>query len=339
MLETALAGLLVAAEPAELVGLPVVVHWSAPAECASEAELVADIESLADARLVPSAEPHVVEVRVEATATGYALALTHTPPGGAAREVSALSASECRSLARAAALIVAVSVAPVRAATRVDQLERAAALAQSDELELQPQPLASSRSPGTSPSAAADPIPPPRRISKWAHRFIAGGLGGVAFGVVPGPTGLLSGWAGYAYGPWRIELAGEHAFARTQPLQSGVAIEASSSGGGASVVLAPALGSVILLAGIGLRAGVLRGSGRGERVVPQPTSDWWLSVPLTAGLAWPATGRVALRAQVETSVAARRPGISIGSPTGPIAGFRRAPLGLAVVLGPEIRLP
>ena len=200
-----------------------------------------------------------------------------------------------------------------------------------EELE-EPEPI--ERIPPPEPSPRS-----PRRDRGWKHRFIAGGLGGISAGSVPGVTGVLSGWAGYAYGPLRIELSGQHAFGTTGDISTGIGVRASASGGGASLLFTPRVAMLRGLVGTGIRAGALRGAGTGQRVASRDADDWWMSIPLIVGATWPADFWVALRGQAELWVGLRRPGIEIRAEDESLGGFRTAPVGFSVLLGPEFRLP
>lgn len=373
------------AEGLEVEGLEVEVRWQSPRGCPTQAEVVADIERLAGAPVVASTQPHVVEARVEATRRGYALSLSRMPPGGGEIERRRLEASECRILSRAASLIVAVTVSPLRVSAKArrredegstpaaaavvtapvsegrgvgpdaseegereedereegerDKGEREEGERDKDERDKDERDKEDERDKDEREREDDAPKKDERARAGWAHRFVAGGLFGASVGVVPAPTLSMGGWAGYAYGPLRLELSGSHALARAEALEPGVEIAFSSSGGGAMVVAASSFGPVLGLLGAGLRAGVIRGGGRGERVIGRTVRDWWLSVPLMAGLAWPAKARIALRGQLELSIAGRRPAIVIGGPEGMVGELRRAPVGFSALVGPQIRLP
>lgn len=287
---------------------------------------------------------------VQRSSGGYDLELQQSGADGRLVQRRTLQADDCALLARAAALIVAVSQAPLRVSTHVEDLEQQAQPESPAEVPTvavvrQPvdvgTPESSSRpTPVGAPVATTNGRAEPARHSRgWSHRFIAGGLVGVAVGAVPGVTAGVGGWAGYAFGPLRLELGGGHAFGRRRDLQPGIAIDARRSGGSARVVFAPRLGPVVGLVGVGVAAGTLVGGASGDRVRRIDVSDWWLAVPITAGLAWPAQSRIALRGQASVSVLLRRPGIGIRSETDDIEGFRHPPVDLAVTVGPEIRLP
>jgi hypothetical protein len=319
-----LARLLVVAAPAEDVGLPVALSWRAPPECATQAEIEQDIARLSGAR--PLAGPDAQRVDVEIRA-GYAMELRRTLADGTLAETRVLEGPDCRVLGRAAALIVVVAIDPLEAAAHVDL----------PELELAPTVEVVDAPPRTVTTAAIDPIAPPR--PRWRHRFLAGALGGLAIGTVPGPSGSVGGWLGYAYGPLRFELAGDHVFARTSKLDDGVAIVASSTGGGFTFVFAPQLGPVLGLFGTGAQLGVQRGQGRGDRVQGKTVTDLWAAIPIVIGLEWPPRSRIALRVQGELAVAVRRPGLALIGAGRDADAFRRPLASARVLVGPTLRLP
>src|SRR5450432_1296520 len=95
---------------------PVILHWTAPAECPTGDEVLGDARTLAVQRGATStAEPTVVEAVVEHQGDGHwglSLAI------GAAREH--VEAASCAQLARAGALFVALIIDSEGAAARAD---------------------------------------------------------------------------------------------------------------------------------------------------------------------------------------------------------------------------
>lgn len=327
-------------------GLPVVLRWNAVETCPTEQALRSDVESLAGAPILEDPGAEVVDAKVTAIESGFALDVARRSASGDTIEARHLEAETCEPLARATALIVAVNVAPLRVSTTVRTWEREAAEAKTQpkaevtkpEPEREPEP---ELEPEPTPAPVFEPPPTrtPRPDRDWKHQLIAGGLGGIGVGSVPVVGGMLAGWAGYAYGPFRLELSGQHTFATTQDISQGIAVRASASGGGATFVFAPRLSPIRALIGTGIRAGVLQGAGRGARVDPRDASDWWMTVPVIVGAAYPADFWVALRGQAEVWVGLRRPAIEIRADGDSLGEFRTAPVGLSVLIGPEFRLP
>jgi hypothetical protein len=253
--------------------------------------------------------------------------LRRTLADGTLAETRVLEGPDCHVLGRAAALIVVVAIDPLEAAAHVELPVRAIEV---------PPPL---EPVDTTPIVATPEVPAPIGRPRWRHRFLAGALGGVAIGTVPGVSGSLGGWLGYAYGPLRFELAGDHVFARKHELEKGMAIVASSSGGGFTFVVAPQLGPVLGLFGTGVQLGVQRGHGRGDRVQPTNVTDWWAAIPVVIGLEWPPRSRIALRVQGELGINVRRPGLALTEAGMPRGGFRRPEASARVLVGPTLRLP
>jgi len=168
---------------------------------------------------------------------------------------------------------------------------------------------------------------------------MAGGMVGIGVGSVPVAGAVLSGWAGYGYGPLRIELSGRHTFATTEDVTADVGVRASATGGGAMFVFAPRLSPIRALLGTGIQVGVLQGAGSGPSVDSRDASDWWMTLPLLVGAAYPADFWVAVRGQAELSVALRRPAIEVLADGAPLGGFRTPPVGFSALIGPEFRLP
>jgi hypothetical protein len=87
------------------------VHWRAPAGCPSEAQVQRAVQrGLADAPTPVDASAIAVEARVDTRPAGYALALRLSTPAGASDQQ--LTAADCRTLADAVALQVALSAGP-----------------------------------------------------------------------------------------------------------------------------------------------------------------------------------------------------------------------------------
>ncbi|HWB82089.1 MAG TPA: hypothetical protein VG755_44305 [Nannocystaceae bacterium] len=325
MLGAIFAGLLIFAAPSEQVGLPVVLAWSAPPECATQADVEDDIARLGGARPMGGADAQRVEIAVVAGPEGYALQLRRNAADGTLVETRELAGPDCRVLARAAALIIVVGIDPLGTA---QQIERIAS-----------EPPAPAAVVASTPAIVRAPAPTLPRPPKWRHRFLAGAIGGLAVGHVPGVSGSIGGWIGYSYGPLRFELAGDHVFARTR-IDADVGVIASSSGGGFTFVVAPRLGPVLGLFGTGVQLGALRGRGTGSRVMADDALDWWATIPIVIGLEWPPQSRIALRVQGELGIAARRPGLAVRDAAGdPRGGFRRPEATARVLVGPTLRLP
>lgn len=329
LLGAILVRLLVAAAPSEEVGLPVAVTFGAPPECGTQAEIEDDIARLGGARSLARAEAaQRIAIEIHTTATGYEMLLTRALADGSHADARTLDGPDCRVLVRAAALIVVVGIDPLGAAARLD--------VRTDEVaprEVAPPIVAPSE-----PRTIVAPPPRATRAPKWRHRFRAGALGGLAVGHVPGVSGSVGGWLGYAYGPLRFELAGDHVFARTR-VDDGIGVIASSSGGGFTFVIAPRLGPVLGLFGTGLQVGALRGRGKGPRVMGIDAIDWWATIPVVIGLEWPPQSRVALRMQGELGIAVRRPGLVVEAAGDARGGFRRPEATARVLVGPTLRLP
>ena len=328
MLGAIFAPLLLFAAPPDEVGLPVVLAWSAPPECATQGDVEDDIARLGGARPLGGADAQHVDITVTAGADGYAMQLRRTMADGALVEARELAGPDCRVLARAAALIIVVGIDPLGTAQQIEVLAA--------------EPPAPAPVVAPTPAIVRAPAPAPTRVRapKWRHRFLAGALGGLAVGQVPGVSGSIGGWIGYSYGPLRFELAGDHVFARTRSIADGIDIQASSSGGGFTFVLAPRLGPVLGLFGTGVQVGALRGRGRGSRVIGDDAIDWWATIPIVIGLEWPPQSRIALRVQGELGIAARRPGLVVREAVGDArGGFRRPEATARVLVGPTLRLP
>jgi hypothetical protein len=311
--------------------LPVDLRWDAPEGCPPREAVLEDLQRLTGGEVDPSA-PNVVVVDAAIVREdgGYTLRL------GA----RALHDLDCDLLAKAAALMVAVDIAPIATAQRVGVGAPAMQVQPPADVTREPVDVTPVREPivASPPRTAARPAP--RARTAWTHRFLAAANGGLALGIVPGISGSVGGRVGWGFGPLRLEVVGLHTIRRTDEVIDGASIRASSSGGGVHVLYAPTAGPIVPMLGAGFEAGVLAGRGLGDAVQPRPVRAAWTAVALVVGLAWPAEGRIALRAGAEALVTTLRPGLHLQSVAGEaVPAFRVPPAGLRVMIGPEIRLP
>ncbi len=327
--------------------LPLEVGWRAPATCPTAADVHADIEMLVGFPMAGEGARVVFDARVEPAPEGLVLRVERRDPEGAAVEHSVVEASDCTTLSRAFALIVAVDAEPMRVdarqestaapppVPRVPSVPPPPVVEIPPEVPARPEEVSSGLGTASVEAPPSDPTPP-----RWRQRWLIGAHGGIAWGTTPKATVVAGGWTGVAFGPLRLELSGEHAVASVVQAQDGVSIRAQSTGGAAMLRFTPSVRGLAVVLGAGLAAGRMRGSGTGARVIPRDARDWWLSVPVSLGLEWPEDAIVALRAQGEVGFALRRPAIEVRAPDGrQVAVVRRPPAALQFVVGPRLRLP
>lgn len=319
-------GVLLAIAPADA---EVRVALTSPPECPALPQLRDDIEA-ATGGSVGTGAPADFDVRVTPHDGRYELRVATRGTGEDPPEIRTIMDADCSALVRAAAVMIAVAIEPVALAER--RVQRPSPIQRTTPATVGPSDrVAESRPDGTAPRQ-----PSTRRR---AHRVLLAALGGVSTGAVPDVAPALVGVVGGALGPLRLEGSVEHVFERAVAIVPGARIAAASTGGGITLAFEVQAGAVILFAGTGVRAGILRGSGRGSRVRGRTAREPWVAVPILFGAEWPARSRLAVRAQVEASVGARRASLALDGAAGPWVGFRRAPVGFAAVLGPIVRLP
>lgn len=231
-----------------------------------------------------------------------------------------LEAESCSALARAAALIIAVSIDPVASASVARVSIPLEAVPPRVVEEAEPTPPAEEPRPM--------PAPPPRR----AVPFVGGGWA-VSTGMTPGPSSGPTLAVGLSLDHSRLELMGRYVLRRTAtdsngraPIQAGVVA--------ARACLTSGPGNVRGLLCAGLEAGALRADGRG---FSNPRTRHF---PLFAGLVrggirWRFSPRWAVAADVEGSVSAVDAEVRAGDST----LFETPRIGVRGLLGVEIAIP
>jgi hypothetical protein len=316
------------------------LSWRAPAGCPDRHSVADDLGRLSDGAVVATAgAAHQARAVVREDPAGFVLELELHAADGAI-EQRRLEGSDCTTLAFAAALMIAVAAAPVPTAARVVPAPGTAVP--------EPRPAPAVERPPSRGIAPAPIAPAPRRDAGpiRRHHAVVGAWAGPIVAVLPGPGAILGGDVAWRFASFGLQLEGWHAFAVREDLGAQVAVRAALSGGGLRLLFAPRVGPVELPLGVGVQAGVLHGSGTGDRVVPDRTRGWWSAVVAGVGLAWPASPEglarsrgFGLRLSADALVAVRRPGIHVEDAGMPVAEFRVPPLGVRVLLGPQLRFP
>lgn len=300
---------------------PLVVRWSAPAECPDEAALVQRI-----AALVPGAPGEGVSVEVdlrrEGTGLRGSLAL-RTPWGSTTRE---LEAERCEAVLEATALLVAIAIEPLQTEQALAREQTTAAPpAPAPTVPASPPPARSRVSAPIAPivpaelpagsSDAEDPAAPPLRALQGTLRLEGGG----AAGLLPEPGTTVAIAAGIRRGLVRV---GAHAM--LWPAQRGlhprdrtVAATLRPWAAGVHGCGGPRWRTLELPVCLALDAGAMRGQGRGALLRADAAVRPYLALRLGPALAWSPVPALALWIGADLSATLLRPRFSIEA-LGPI---------------------
>lgn len=253
-----------------------------------------------------------------------------------------LSAADCATLARAAALVVAVSLEPVATAEAVHRRDTQPAEAVApaaptvvDDVRLEPPPAAPPASSTTLRRADrpgnASPSPPAANPAHWL-----GASGGVAFVHVPALTGAAR--LSYAFTRRALRVQAELTYAppRTVTYSAEPALGGrfQSLAVGARACFSPGIGRVAAPLCAGVEGGPVRGRGVGVVNVRRPTPAYVGAVG-SGALVVRASARVAVTAGAELLVAVVRPAFYVGARD---VLLRSPPVGLRGLVGLEVRL-
>lgn len=321
------------------------LEWIAPPQCPDAASGAEHLERFLGGHKLPAP----ARVELVASAAGYVAKVT---VDGATRT---LHAEDCETLARAAALVVAVSLDPVATAATVLRERDVGAVEEpggsgagsrgassdtstapeSDDTELGPtqEPARRQRTISTRADmpSRAEPGDTPSGSAHWL-----GASGGIALAIVPSLTGAVR--LGYAYqrGPLRVQAEATYATPRaiTYPAEPAVGGRFQSVVVGVRACFAPAAGRLAVPLCGGLEGGAIFGRGIGIPNARNPVGAW------IGGLAGAAAvvrvhPRVALLAGADLLVGLRRPAFHVGARE---TLFRASPVGLRALAGLELRL-
>ena len=323
------------------VGVPIRIAQPASDACGPVDAVGADVEQLSGGALrIDTAASSTVRLATTPTSDGIELALAFDDAGIA--EQRRLPVSDCATAHRAAALIIAVTLAPVDTASVVAP----AISASSAEVvpptvevpalrparpEPEPEPVPATRQP-----PAPEPSPPTRsqRPERWQLALWTGPV----LATNPRISAVAGLEIGPRLGPIALVASGWHAFA-SERVDDGIGARASVSAGGLAAWVPLRLGPTEVRVGAGVAAGALVGRGAGSRVEARNTTSPWLAITFGAGFAWPAQGRFALVIRAEGTAPLLRPAISVDRAMSPVTVFNAAPVGGRVVLGPAVRFP
>ena len=313
------------------------LEWVAPPQCPDAASGAEQLDRFLGGRKLPA--PARVELAVGTT--GHVATVT---VDGATRS---LHASDCETLALAAALVVAVSLDPVAMAAVV--------LDDDAEVEAAPVPEVPELGSDVESGPVAEPsVEPPARPARRGMSTRAdmpsrveprapvvsnhwlGASGGVALAIVPSLTGAVR--LGYAYQRGGLRLQAEATYATPRaiayPAEPAVGGRFQSVAVGVRACFAPATGRFAVPLCGGLEGGAIFGRGIGIPNARSPVGAW------IGGLAGAAAvvrvhSRVALLAGADLLVALRRPAFHVGARE---TLFRSPSVGLRALAGLELRL-
>lgn len=311
------------------------LRWESAAGCPDAAVVGRDLDALLGER--PREDAAEVTGRLEADQSAYVLRLEVARAGR--REARELRANDCAVLTRAGVLVVAVTVDALAATAAVDA---GAGAAPEDAAGRVPEPVVVAPGPPPRSTTVAEPRPSAaafdlRPRSRRGSATLAASAG-IAQGMTPGVAGGIAGQLGWRRGGVQLEAAAFHWFSRSTALRPAVGIESALSGASlrGCVAFERARLEVPLCTGIDLAA--MHGGGVGAAVQRRDALDLWVGVAAGAGLAFWPIRRLALRAQAEGVLGARRPAMYLVIEGEPQEVFRMPPVGVRLVVGPMIRL-
>lgn len=285
LLVLVLAGALVAHSS---VGPAVTVEWIAPGGCPA-AEVVE--QQIVDALPPDDVEASHIEARALQTEQGWSLSVAVTRTSDTATRQ--LDVDSCEAAAEAAPLVVGLVVAA--------QTPDSAPPRQNPPNAPQSPPVPADEDPTSTTPVRSKPIPAPvepeRERQPWSARagISAGfGLGGL------GPGASVVGRITAGLRRVQFGLRVGHAIRRQVRLTSlpDTGGNFSTLTAGPTASFAQPVGPVELLVSASLPIGAIRARGVGGSA---RTSEWvpWTTVAASAGLLWPLSKRVGLRAEVE----------------------------------------
>jgi hypothetical protein len=316
------------------------LHWVAPLHCRD----ASSIEAAVRERLGREVEPGEIRVvaRVEEQGSaGYALTLkTQTADVEDRRE---LTAHDCRALADATALIVALSIDAVAVAEHVDDETAASTIETVETIEtIEPAPAPSPPQPDIVELA---PPPPVRAVEPRADASTSPGTPG-AVGVSLAGGGILGTLPGISGGPelalswsrpkWRIELAGSWYAPRTDRSDRGaVRVQLGTATARTCARLGTARLEVPLCGGIEL--GGSRGDGDG---VPgaRTALGLWVAPVIGTGIRGRVSPRLAPFARVDVAIPVVHPAFELQGAAPSEELFRASAASARLWLGLEVRL-
>lgn len=311
------------------------LEWVAPPSCPPADEGAEQLARFLGDRVVAA------EARVTLEAAGSADYVATVTVAGATRTIRS---TDCTTLARAAALVVAVSLEPVVTAEAVHrrQTEPAEAVAAAptpvdDDDRTEPTASPTSRSTSRSTLGRADrPSDPAPRTPAPIRAHWLSASGGVAFAHVPALTGGARLSYAFTRRALRVQAELTYALPRTVGYRAEPALGGrfQSIAVGGRACFAPAVGRVAAPLCAGVEGGPVLGRGVGVINARRPTPAY-VGAVASGALVVRASARVAVTAGAELLVAAVRPAFYVGARD---VLLRAPPVGLRGLAGLEVRL-
>lgn len=310
------------------------LEWVAPPSCPPADEGAEHLAQFLGDRAVAA------EARIALEAAGPADYVATVTVAGATRTIRA---TDCTTLARAAALVVAVSLEPVVTAEAVHRRDTAPAEAVAaaptpvgDDLRIEPTASLTSPTPRSTPGRADRPRDPAPRTPAPIRAHWLGVSGGVTFAHVPALAGGVR--LSYAFTRRALRVHGEltYALPRTvgYPAEPALGGRFQSIAVGGRACFAPAVGRVAAPLCAGVEGGPVLGRGVGVINARRPTPAY-VGAVASGALVVRAGARVAVTAGAELLVAAVRPAFYVGARD---VLLRAPPVGLRGLVGVEVRL-
>ena len=302
--------------------------WSAPRGCPDRAWVEERMQHYLARSAAPRLETHGRIVLVDA---GYRLELR------VGEDVRTLEGTDCRRLAEAAALIMAVAADAVTVATTIVATESSAVVPEPEETQLGPEP----DEPTVTTVSVAPPPARPNDERPTSNRAISGGLRplfGVDGNILPGAgVGLGTAALLRGSGPWRVQVRGTYWMPRTVRVDDADAgARVWAAGGGVDGCWEPGRAAVFGLVCGGVEFGALGGSGFGTGIETRRATQLWSAATLGGGVGWSMTRVLALVLEAQLLVSLRRPAFHLDG-LGPV--HRAGSVGGRGFLGLEVRFP
>lgn len=272
--------------------LPLELHWRAPAECPSAAEVRAELERIARARPGLALTPLYASADVEKHGATYALELQTEHAGE--RGERQLEAADCKTLVRTLTLVMALAYG-----AGVEMAEEAPLAAEPAPSEPPPSAAPSQRRPATDPASPRAIRPDQLSTSLWL-------AGGVTLGLLPTAAPSLAAGIELARGAWSVGLRLQAWPTMSESLDADVHARFDALGGQLQGCLRLPVSVLELGLCAALRAAALRGRSQGTTSDGSATAPWY-ALGGVAALSWPRGSWLALRIEAGVAASLDRP--------------------------------
>jgi hypothetical protein len=272
--------------------LPLELHWRAPAECPSAAEVRAELEHIARARPGLALTPLRASADVEKRGATYALEL-HTEHAGERGERQ-LEAADCKTLVRTLTLVMALAYG--------------AGVEMAEEAPLEVLPVPSEPPPSAAPTRERPATDPPSPAEIRLDRLSTGLwlAGGVTLGLLPTAAPSLVAGIELARGAWSVGLRLQAWPTLSDSVDANVHARFDALGGQLQGCLRLPVSVLELGLCAALRAAALRGRSLGATSDGSATAAWY-ALGGVAALSWPRGRWLALRIEAGLAASLNRP--------------------------------